>query len=348
MGPPLFLEESMHRSLFPLLVLTSTALAQSVVVPNANATVFGTTGLNTIVRNAGNPRTYQYGVNAAELAGIPVGSVITGVSVRLYSGTALASWPASDITWSTYDIWAGPATATAGWVADPMMNFAAAPQQVRTGPLTLEAGRFATSGVPGVVNPWAEFYFDFQAPYVYTGGDLALLFSHPGSNDPLNAEFPDVVVPNAAAYGVSLSQTVQNGTSLVAANFYTMRIHYGYGAGCAASSGAVPVLVQNADTTGGAGGTILLQVGNTAPGSLVLVAAGFTQVNVPIGGTSCNLLTTPDVVLFAGVTSAYGRVELPINVGPGVIGNFFAQGAVLDFALPLGFCTSNAVSPSAM
>jgi len=330
-----------------LLLLSATAFAQSVVVPNANANVAGSTGLNTIIRNAGAPRTYQYGASAAELTNVPIGSVITGVSVRLYTGgVLLPAWPATDVTWSTYDIWAGPAAPLAGWGVDPAANFSSPPQQVRTGPLTLDAGDFSNLGLAGTPNPWAEFYFDFQQPYLYLGGDLALLFSHPGSNSAAAAEFPDVVVPDAATHGVSRSQSVQNGNNTVVANFYVMRIHYGYGAGCAASSGNVPVLVQNADLTGGTGGDLLFTTVNAAPGSLALLAGGFSQLGAPIGG-GCTLLVSPDVVLFAGITDAKGRVTLSLSVPAAAAGSFFAQGAVLDSALPLGFCVTNAVSPSA-
>ena len=83
--------------LLVLSVLASSLAAQSVVVPNASATVGSGGGLNTLVRNAGNPRTYQQGINASELTGIPVGAVITGVSLRfaVLTGTNSPSWPAA-------------------------------------------------------------------------------------------------------------------------------------------------------------------------------------------------------------------------------------------------------------
>ena len=71
----------MRHILLSSLALCTGLLAQSVIVPNSSATVAGTTGLNTLLRNAANPRTYQYGVNASQLSGIPIGSVITGISL---------------------------------------------------------------------------------------------------------------------------------------------------------------------------------------------------------------------------------------------------------------------------
>ncbi|HEX5054440.1 MAG TPA: hypothetical protein VFZ65_21860 [Planctomycetota bacterium] len=337
----------MQHHLLPFVLLAGGLFAQSVVVPNANATTLGTSQLNSIIRNAGNPRTYQYGINASELAGVPVGSVITGVSLRfMVFASNSAVWPPADITWTNYDIYAGPAIPTATWVADPALNFASPPQQVRSGPMTLDAGVFTNLGVAGTVNPWAEFYFDFQVPYLYLGGDLALLFSHPGSTDPTTAQYPEVVTVNAAAHGVARVQSIYPaGTATAATTFYVMRIHYGYGTGCPSSLGTAPVLVQNANLTGGAGGNILLQVGNVPPISIVVYALGALPLSVPIGN-GCTLLVTPDVLTFE-ISNLKGRALLTFPVPPAVVGSFFAQAAVLDPAVPGGLAVTNGVSPVA-
>lgn len=337
----------MHHAFVSLLVLGGGLLAQSVVVPNANATTLGTSQLNSVIRNAGNPRTYQYGINASELAAVPVGSVITGISLRfMVFGSNSPSWPPADITWNNYDIHVGPAIPTASWVADPASNFASPPQQVRSGPMTLDAGVFTNLGVASTPNPWAEFYFDFQNPYLYLGGDLALLFSHPGSLDPATAQYPETVASNAAAYGVARSQSVYPaGTATVATTYYVMRIHYGYGVGCPGTGGLTPVLVQNANTTGGLGGTIALQVANAPAASLVVFALGFTQLNVPIWG-SCSLLVSPDVLLLQ-LANSKGRAVQNIPVPPAALGSFFAQGGVLDAGAPGGISVTNGVSPQA-
>jgi hypothetical protein len=337
----------MHRASL-LLLLGASLPAQSIVVPNANATTLGTSQLNSIIRNAGNPRSYQYGINAAELAGIPLGSVITGVSLRfmVFSGNS-PSWPPADITWTTYDIHAGPAIPLASWTGNTATNFASPPQQVRTGPMTLDAGTFVNNGIAGTVNPWSEFYFDFQVPYLYLGGDLALLFSHPGSTDAATAQYPETVPSNAATYGVGRSQSVYPaGTASAATTFYVMRIHYGYGAGCPGSSGTAPVLVQNRNTTGGAGGTIRLTIANAPPGSIAVFALGFVPLQVPIG-FGCDLLVSTDV-LVAGITNSKGRLVQNIPIAPGVLGFFYAQGGVFDLGAPGGLTVTNGVSPQAL
>jgi hypothetical protein len=337
----------MMRHLVPALVAPAALVAQSVVVPNANATTLGTSQLNSIVRNAANPRSYQYGVNASELAGIPLGSVITGVSLRfmVFSGNS-PTWPPADVTWTNYDIHVGPAVPTASWTGTAAANFAAPPQLVRSGPLTLDAAAFVNNGVAAVPNPWAEFYFDFQTPYLYLGGDLAMLFSHPGSTTTAIAQYPECVAVNAATHGVArVENAYPGGGASTATTFYVMRIHYGYGAGCPGGSGTAPVLVQNANTTNGAGGNIRLTIVNAPAGSLCVLALGVTQLSVPIGA-GCDLLVSPDVLL-ALLADTKGRAVQDIPIPASVIGSFFAQGGVLDPLAANGLSVTNGVSPAA-
>lgn len=336
----------MHRFISLLAITTGALCAQSVVVPNANATTLGTGQLNSIVRNAANPRSYQYGINASELAGVPIGSVITGISLRfMVFASNSASWPPSDIVWNNYDIFVGPAAPTATWGADPNLNFSAPPLQVRSGPMTLDAGALVNLNVAATPNPWSEFYFNFQTPYLYLGGDLAMLFSHPGSTDAATAQYPETVASNATTYGVARVQSIYPaGVASTATTFYVMRIHYGYGAGCPGSAGT-PVLVQNGNTTGGTGGNISLQVANAPATSIAVFALGFTPLSVPIGN-GCTLLTSPDVLMLQ-ITDSKGRATQNIPVPPGAVASFFAQAGILDVTAPGGLTVSNGVSPSA-
>jgi hypothetical protein len=336
-----------HTILVPFFLLSGLA-AQSVVVPNANANVRNNAQLNSIIRNAGNPRVYQWGVNASELAGIPIGAVITGVSLRFSTtATNTASWPPADITWNTYEIWAGEATPTATWVADPMQNFLLPPRQVRSGPMTLDANSFSNLNPPGTTpNPWSEFYFDFQQPYLYLGGDLAMLFAHPGSNDTALALFPETVPSSAAVHGVGRSQSVYPvGTNTVATTFYVMRVHYGFGFGCAGSNNQTPVLVQSGNTEGGLGGTINLQIGNAPANSAAAIVFGLGNASIPLPN-GCNLLVNPlsTVVVF---TNNNGRAALPFVVPPSIQAAFHVQGAVLDAGANGGFTVTNSVAPTA-
>jgi hypothetical protein len=322
--------------------------AQSVVVPNANENVRGTSQLNSIIRNAGNPRTYQYGVNASELAGIPFGSSITGVSLRFQVfGSNSAVWPPADIVWNSYDIWVGAANPVGTWSGNFFSNFAGIPVQVRSGPMVLDAGVFTNVNPPAPApNPWAEFYFDFQVPYQYLGGDLAFLFSHPGSNDPAIAQYPETVTSNAAAHGVAFVQSVYPpGAAGAGTTFYVMRIHFGFGSGCPNGAGASPMLVQNRNLTGGLGGTLLLQIGNAPAGASTLFALSGTGTSIPVGA-GCTLYVGLDLLLPGPNTNSKGRSVLSIPVPAGLFASAFAQAGVADPTAPLGFTLTNAVWPA--
>ena len=76
------------------LVLAGTLNAQSVVVPNSALSAPTGMWLNSLVRQL--PRTFQMGIAASELATVPIGSQIVGLSLRAgIHSTNPASWPAS-------------------------------------------------------------------------------------------------------------------------------------------------------------------------------------------------------------------------------------------------------------
>ncbi len=86
-------------------LLWAPAAAQSVVVPDAHAGARGTASLNTLTRNRGVPRTYLLGLDAAQLAGIPVGSSINGLSFRSsVTANNTALWPPYDASFADYEI----------------------------------------------------------------------------------------------------------------------------------------------------------------------------------------------------------------------------------------------------
>lgn len=322
------------------LLAPASLIAQSVVVPNANATVSGTSGLNTIVRDSGQARTYMMGINAAELTGIPVGDVIVGLSFRQWSGGTVV-WPPTDATWADYEISIGPSISPAAFTATFASNFTGTPTLARDGAMLLPANTFPVTTTP---RPFGEFYFDLQTPVPYTGGDLGILMTHPGSSLTTNC-FLDVVASNAGTHGVAFSATTFQAASGAAATFYVTRIHYGYGAGCPGTGGATPVLVQNGDTTGGAGGTIMLSVANAPANQPALISVGFGRISAPLPN-GCNLLITP-LANSLIILDANGRGSQSINIPAAVTGTFNAQAFVLDAGAPGGFTTTNGVQPSA-
>lgn len=326
----------------PLLLLSTTSLlAQSVTVPAANATVAATGGLNTIFRDLGAARTYMLGVAATELAGIPVGDNIVGISFRNWSGST-AAWPATNVSWTDYEITVGQCVTPAAFSTTFLANFIGTPTLARSGPLTIPANTYSAVGLP---KPWGEFYFNFQTPVPYLGGDLGILFTHPGSQDTTNM-FGETLASSAATYGVAMTaaayQAPTGGTPT--ASFYVHRVHYGYGFGCPGTANQSPVLVENADVAGGIGGNFLFTTSNVPANAPAVIAFGFGRAAIPLAN-GCTILTPPVASSFF-LCDALGNGTLGITVpaGLGAFG-FNVQVVVLDSGAAGGFTVSNAVEP---
>jgi hypothetical protein len=324
-------------------------LAQSVVVPNANANVRGVAGLNTLTRDTGNPRTYMLGYPATELAGIPPGSIITGVSFRsdMTPGFNAPTWPPVDTTWSNYEVTVGYAVPPGSWTgtfANNFMNTPIAPVLVRTGPMVIEPGSFTFNGSlpPPVPNRFSDFFWDFQKPFPYIGGDLGILFTHPGSNQ-TGAYYLDYI-NSAAATGVGFSTTTFQAASGTSTVFCITRIHYGYGGGCPGTGGMVPNLVQTNDVTGG--GSVSFAIGNAVANGIALYVVGARPSSVMLSN-GCTLLTTPTILIPAGL-SAKGRNTLATSFPPGLSLTAYVQAFVVDAGAPGGFAATNGTTLTVM
>lgn len=154
-------------------------------------------------------------------------------------------------------------------------------------------------------------------------------------------------VSSAGTYGAAMLQTVYPpGTSMTGVTFYVMRIHYGYGASCGGSTAAVPVLVQNGNTTGGTGGTMRFQAANLLPGSPAFFVFGFSSVSTPLPG-GCTLHVAPFTTSFVPVDPK-GRAVLSLTVPPGILATFNVQVIGLDPSEPGGLVATNGVNPQAL
>lgn len=332
------------------LTLTATLAAgltaQSVVVPNASATAAGTLVLNNPLRNSGNPRTYMMGINASQLTGIPIGSLINGISMRAgLTATNAAVWPANDVTFNDYEIRIGDAIPPASWTSAFLSNFVGTPTLARDGVMVVQAGAF-TNGNPTAPTPnaWGTFFWDFQTPFVYTGGDLGIQLTHPGSNDPTSIFF-EQVVSNSAVHGQAITYAAFQAATASSVNyaFCVVRIHYGYGpaGGCPGTGGLSPNLVQSENTTGG--GTIHLQIANAPANAPAVYIFGLGRATIPLQN-GCDLLMSPVATAFVPL-DLNGRHDMLLNVPPGVVAMFNAQALVLDAGNAAGFTLSNGVEP---
>src|SRR5262249_33466392 len=127
----------------------------------------------------GHPWTIQLIYNQSQLTGL-VGQDITGIAYRR-GATLGGGYPLQTTTWSTYVIRLGPSVAPSAATGTYASNFTAAPTEVRSSSLTVAAFAWPNFGPPGP-NPWGPV-ITFDTPYHYDGGSLAMLITHPGSDN---------------------------------------------------------------------------------------------------------------------------------------------------------------------
>jgi hypothetical protein len=156
-----------------LVLLCSITINAQVVVPNTYTSTAGNATFLGPMSNAA--RTYQMLINANQLTTL-VGKELTGITFRL-TNAASTAWPASDITFSNYEIYLGESVAPANRSLTAFSaNEVGTPTLVRTGPLEVRAGEYGIGGPPKPFGP----VINFSTPWLYTGGHLMVKIVHTG------------------------------------------------------------------------------------------------------------------------------------------------------------------------
>lgn len=203
------------------------AYADMLVAPNANAAVNGGSGMNTITRNAGNPRSYQVLYDASELTAIPVGQNILGITWR--SSTGRAPWPpAPGASWDNYDIRVSTAATTPATMSTTFANNVGGDVVlVQSGPLSIATNYFP--GPAGPPNPFPTASIMFTTPFTYAGGNLLIEIRHPGGLHTSSTGYLDGVGTTGAGYGVAgkaLSASTYTATTGSFSTMYVSRIEF--------------------------------------------------------------------------------------------------------------------------
>lgn len=221
-------------------VCVAAAAGQPVVVPNAASGAPGGQGVNTPIRNLGQPRTYQARFREGELrpapvvvpagysaipgtgnlntlvrdeartyqmripeaeVGIPIGSEIDGFWVRL--GQTLsnpATWPGGS------GVSWGNYEIAVSEDANPASSLSTTFAANQRNPVQVRRGAMTIpSGMflgGSSPNPWGSL-IRFQRPYRYVGGNLILTITHDGSGQALNVAAMDVLSRAGQAIGAS-------------------------------------------------------------------------------------------------------------------------------------------------
>ncbi|MBX3388046.1 MAG: hypothetical protein KF691_01180 [Phycisphaeraceae bacterium] len=153
---------------------SATALGQVLqTLPPASNDTAGT-GANSIPLANYTAGTYQVMYGADLLTGIPSGSVITGMQMRLEK-SASSTFPTSGFTVTRYDVTMATSSLTPLTMSTNFATNMVNPVAVRSGSLGVAAGAYQwLNNGAGVPEPWGPV-ISFTTGYVYNGGPLVIL-----------------------------------------------------------------------------------------------------------------------------------------------------------------------------
>ena len=264
------------------------------VAPVSYTATPGTTGLNTLLRNSGNPRTYQMQFSAAALAGLPVGAKITELRFRLQN-IPVAAFPTNNVNWSDYEVTLAQAAYPISSMSTYFTSNMRSPVSVKSGALSLTANTFTAGASP---NGFGSFIV-FDRPYVYQGGDLVMHFSHPGSDSATTA-YLDALTTTTTGYGTdfrALSASSYAANTGAAASATIVQIVFTYSPGQTISCNGTNVVVVGAG--GPPGGTYhLMACTNSAWPMSQWTPVAASQFDVSGGFHYTNALNATSPALF--------------------------------------------------
>jgi hypothetical protein len=136
------------------------------VVPPAYTNTPGTTAF--IGPHANTARTNQLLIHSSQLSSL-VGKRLTAISWRSLA-SATNTWPASDVTYTSYNIFLSGSVDPADRSFTFANNIVGPQTQVRSGVLFIPAGSYTFGSSPNAFGPEIEF----NTPYLYTGGNLLI------------------------------------------------------------------------------------------------------------------------------------------------------------------------------
>ena len=186
--------------------------AADTVIVTQNAAGTGGTGAYSTVLNS-QPRSWLTVIGQAELSGrLPVGARITGVSWRLASWQAFASWPASTVIFNSFDIYLGIAARSPGNLdmTNVANNWGPDLTLTHAGGTVFSPGYFPGGAVSPSFNPFCT-PINLLPTYTYQGGDLLIMVRHTGNNASNgNLDWVSSSFGASGAQGISVSSYTSN------------------------------------------------------------------------------------------------------------------------------------------
>jgi hypothetical protein len=173
------------------------ANTQFLTIPNANDTVAGNDG-NSVPLGFFTDARHMSLYAADQFTSVPPGSLITGMQLRLRSAET-SGWPVADSTNADYEIWLSQSTLAPGTMNGTYASNQLNPVKVRDGSYFLPAGVYPAGANAGTTPEGWGPLIQFQTPYVYQGGVMAIDIQSAGGI--ADQKFVDCVTGSATANG---------------------------------------------------------------------------------------------------------------------------------------------------
>jgi hypothetical protein len=127
------------------------------------------------------PRRYQMVMDARALAGIPPGSVLTGIRFRQDNANTVP-WPPAGFSFSDYELRISAAATSAATMSTTYAANVSGPATlVKDGTLAIAASSFPGGPASGTTPEAFGPLIAFDTPFTYAGGSLCLDFNHSGT-----------------------------------------------------------------------------------------------------------------------------------------------------------------------
>jgi len=193
-----------------VLCSSGSALGQSVqTLPPANEAVAGSS--NNLIPLGSSPGGRFLTLYAADqLAGIPVGSVITGLQFRQRNAETLP-WPNPAANIVDYEIWLAQSTRTPATLSSTFADNLQNPKQVRDGEFAVALNAYPGGAASGSTPEGWGPLISFQNFYVYQGGTLALEIRTTGGGLPQQYADAESSSASLAGLGTTISPTSATG-----------------------------------------------------------------------------------------------------------------------------------------
>lgn len=162
-------------------------------------------------------RTNQLIIDDSQLTTLS-GKYLTSISFRLPT-TATASWPVSNTTFPSYEIYLSDSVDPANRQLNFTANVVGTQTQVRAGSLLIPAGSLTAGGTPNAFT----FEIVFNTPYLYTGTNLLIEIRHTGS-DGASAS-THAAGTSTAGYGTLFTSCWASTGNVMNANFSYVKIN---------------------------------------------------------------------------------------------------------------------------